>query len=128
LKRSRHFLGAALGLSLVTAVLPGAPAAAVHRIHIPHGHGTVRVHGYLRGYQSRRRYVLHARRHQHLSLLVTRGGPTVVSIIFPNGEQEGAPGGVDARLTRTGDYHIRVSEHRMGEPWRGRFTLRVRLH
>lgn len=117
-----------LGLGLPLAFVLAAPAsAATHRIYVPHGHGTVYVHGYLRGFQSRADFVLHARHGQRLGLLITHGGATVVSLTGPHGFADGAPGGVEDVLPRTGDYHIKITEHRMGEPWRGRFTLRVRL-
>ncbi len=125
---TRHFFPAlALGFLLVTSL--GIPAtAAPRRIHIPHGHGTVFVRGHLRGYRSRVVFLLHARRGQTLTLGMPLGGPMVVMLRFPNGQEDGAPGGVEDTLTRTGDYRITLTEHRMGEPWNGPFTLKVRLH
>lgn len=116
-----------LGLSLLLCVvLCASAAAAPRRIHVRHG--TVYAHGYLHGFQSRADFVLHARRHQHLGLLITRGGATVVMLYGSHGFVDGAPGGIDSVLPRTGDYRIKITEHRMAEPWRGPFTLRVRLH
>ena len=106
----------------------GPVAAAPRRIHVPHGHGTVFVHGHLRGFHSRARFVLHARRGRTLTLSMVRGGPTVIMLRFPNGQQDGAPGGVEDVLPQTGDYRITLTEHRMGDPWNGPFTLKVRLH
>ena len=119
----------ALTLGLLLAISLGVPAAAApQRIHVPHGHGTILVHGRLRGFQSRAVFLLHARAGQTLSLLMVRGGPSVVMLRFPSGQRDGAPGGIEDVLPQTGDYRITLTEHRMGEPWRGPFTLRVRLH
>ena len=117
----------AFGLLLATSLC--SPVAAVpQRIFVPHGHGTVFVHGHLRGFHSRAVFVLHAHRGRTLTLGMVQGGPTVVMLRFPNGQQDGAPGGVEDVLPVTGDYRITLTEHRMGEPWNGPFTLKVRLH
>ena len=119
----------ALAFGHLLAVSLSSPAtAAPRRIHIPHGHGTVFVHGHLRGFHSRAVFLLRARRGRTLTLGMTRGGPTVVMLRFPNGQSDGAPGGVEDVLPITGDYRITLTEHRMGEPWNGPFTLKVRLH
>ena len=118
-----------LGMGLLLVVQLCTPvAAAPRRIHIPGGHGTIRVHGFLRGSHDVARFVLYARRGRTLSLLMVRGGASVVMLTFPSGREDGAPGGISDLLPQTGDYHIRVSEHHMGEPWRGPFTLKVSLH
>ncbi|MBV9850692.1 MAG: hypothetical protein JO250_13545 [Armatimonadetes bacterium] len=123
----RFLLVLALGsLSIVSLCSPAA--AAPRRIHIPHGHGTIYVHGHLHGFRSRVVFVLHAHRGRTLTLSMVRGGPTVIMLRFPNGQEDGAPGGVEDVLPRTGDYRITLSEHLMGGPWRGPFTLKVRLH
>jgi hypothetical protein len=118
----------ALALGLLFVFFLCAPvSAAPRRIHVPHGHGTVFVHGHLRGFRSRAVFLLHARQGQTLTLGMTQGRP-VVMLRFPNGHQDGAPGGVEDVLPLTGDYRITLTEHRMGEPWNGPFTLKVRLH
>ncbi len=120
-------LGSLLAFSLCTPA-----TAAPRRIHVPHGHGTVLVRGHLHGYHSRAVFLLHARRGQTLTLGfplgMPLGGPAVVMLRFPNGHQDGAPGGIEDVLPVTGDYRITLTEHRMGEPWNGPFTLKVRLH
>ena len=61
-------------------------------------------------------------------LQIVQGGPTVVGLRFPNGRGDGAPGGIEDVLPQTGEYPIRVTEHQMGNPWHGPFTLKVTLH
>ena len=113
---------------LFVAWLCSSAQAAPRRIRLPHGPGPVFVHAYLNGFRGVARFFLHARRGQRLSLDSVGGGASVVMVSFPHGGQDGAPGGIDdVLLPQTGDYRITVTEHRMGEPWRGRFTLKVRL-
>ena len=113
--------------ALLLLLLCRGAAGAPRRIVVPHGQGTVRVRGALRGYKSRAVFALHARRGQRLVLFVVRGGPNVVMLRFPNGQHDGAPGGIRVVLPQTGDYRITVTEHAMGEPWRGPFILQVTL-
>jgi hypothetical protein len=55
-------------------------------------------------------------------------GPTVIEVSTPTGNKDGEPGGVlEEDLAETGDYHVCVSEHKMGEPWKGQFTLTVEI-
>jgi len=127
LSPGRFHAGVRAASALLLLPLCVGAAAAPRRIVVPHGHGFVRVHGVLRGYKSRAVFALHARRGQHFSAFVVRGGPYVVMLRFPNGQHDGAPGGIRVVLPQTGDYQITVTEHAMGEPWRGPFVLQVTL-
>ena len=54
------------------------------------------------------------------------GGSARIFVDFPNGEGDGAPGGVEIdSLPADGDYIIRVHESSIGEAWKGSFTLKI---
>ncbi len=127
LSHCRFHAGVWAASTLLLVLLCRGAAAAPRRIVVPHEHGTVRVEGKLQGYKSRAMFVLRAHRGQSLALFVVRGGPTVIMLRFPDGQQDGAPGGIRVVLPQTGDYRITVTEHAMGEPWRGPFVLQVTL-
>jgi len=77
----------------------------------------------------RLRFVVRGRAHQHMLLEIDAPGPTRGSVIFPNGDEEGSPGGVffDGELPFDGDYRIVIAESPMAEAWQGPVTLHVRI-
>jgi hypothetical protein len=100
--------------------------AAQWRIYIPPS-GQGQAHAYMSGYSSRVEFVLLVHKAQRLSLRTTQGGPTVVTVVYANGQSEGAPGGIAVNIQQTADVQIVVTEHKMASPWSGSLTLEVSL-
>ena len=72
------------------------------------------------------RFVLKAKKGQRLEVRGEGRGSLRIFVDFPNGEGDGAPGGVEIdSLPADGDYIIRVHESSMGEAWKGSFTLKI---
>jgi hypothetical protein len=111
----------------------GSPKADVPpppetRIVFKRGAVQAEAHGKLTGIDDELRFVVRARAKQHMRIDTDAEGPTVIMVTFPNGEGEGEPGGVfDDVLPADGDYHISITEHRMGEEWQGSVTLQVHI-
>lgn len=102
---------------------------APRRIVFGRGATVATVRGNLRGIKDEAWFVLRARSGQHMRIDISGKGPTRGVVTFPSGKQDGGPGGViyDGFIDESGDYKIRVTESSMAEPWRGRFTLTVRV-
>jgi hypothetical protein len=66
-------------------------------------------------------FVVWMRAGQEMIVFVVGPGATRGAVIFPDGEQDGQPGGrvFDGIVPVTGDARIRVTESSMAEPWRG---------
>lgn len=107
----------------------GSTVRGVRRIMFKQGRTSVSIRGRLNGTSDEDYFVLRAKRGQHMRVEITGDGPTRGVVLFPNGEQEGQPGGVvfDDDLQATGDYRIRVTESSMAEGWRGTFILKVEV-
>lgn len=101
----------------------------VRRIVFKRGAVSADVMGRLTGQEDVLRYVLRARARQHMQLKVDADGPTRGVVKFPDGGEDGGPGGVffDDTLPVDGDYFITISESRMGEPWAGTVKLYVSI-
>ncbi len=99
------------------------------RITFARGATVARSSGYLRGIKDRAWFVLRASSGQHMRVEINAPGSTRGSVVYPSGKQDGQPGGVvfDDTIDETGNYKIVVSESLMGEPWRGRFTVKVEI-
>ena len=97
------------------------------RIYFERGATRARVTGYLRGIKDEAFFVLRAKAGQHMRVDIRGRSATRGIVMFPNGQQDGAPGGVvfDGPLPVTGDYRIRVTESSMANAWSGNFTLIV---
>jgi hypothetical protein len=95
------------------------------RVYFARGATQARVTGYLRGLRDEAVFVLRAQAGQHMRVEVRARGGTRGMVTFPNGQQDGAPGGVvfDGNLPVTGDYRIRITESSMGDAWSGSITL-----
>lgn len=108
-------------------ISPVMAQKAPQRIYFARGATEARATGYLRGIRDEAAFVLRAQAGQHMRVEIRGRGATRGWVSFPNGQQEGAPGGVifDGVLPTTGDYGIRVTESSMAEAWRGSFTLIV---
>jgi hypothetical protein len=66
-----------------------------------------------------------ARAGQQMIVWIVGRGPTRGVVYFPNGQQDGQPGGrvFDGSLPVTGTYRIRVTEDSMAEAWSGRVDV-----
>jgi hypothetical protein len=106
-------------------ISPVVAQKAPQRVYFARGATQARVKGYLRGIRDEAVFVLRAQAGQHMRVEIQARGATRGMVIFPNGQQDGAPGGVffDGSLPVTGDYRIRVTESSMADPWSGSFTL-----
>jgi hypothetical protein len=118
--------------AIITAVflISSAPAQkAPQRVYFARGATEARVTGYLRGIRDEAVFVLRAKAGQHMRVDIRGRGATRGVVIFPNGQQDGAPGGVvfDGTLPVTGDYRIRVTESSMADAWSGSFTLIINV-
>jgi hypothetical protein len=118
--------------AIIIAVLLtlSAPAQkAIQRIHFARGATEARATGYLRGLRDEAVFVLRAQAGQHMRVEIRAHGATRGAVVFPNGQQDGSPGGVffDGVLPATGDYLISVGESSMAGGWEGRFTLIVNV-
>jgi hypothetical protein len=99
------------------------------RIYFARGATEARATGYLRGMRDEAVFILRAQAGQHMRVEVRSRGATRGMVTFPNGQQDGAPGGVvfDGTLPVTGDYRIRVTESSMANAWTGSITLIVNV-
>ncbi len=118
--------------ALLTAVflISSAPAQkAPQRVYFARGATEARVTGYLRGIRDEAVFVLRARAGQHMRVDIRGRGATRGVVIFPDGQQDGGPGGVvfDGILPVTGDYRIRVTESSMANAWSGSFTVIINV-
>ena len=102
---------------------------ATRRITFRPGATHATVTGRLRGIRDVAWFVIRARRGQHMTVNIDGAGATRGVVYFPNGGQDGGPGGTifDDTLPANGDYRIRVNESQMAEAWRGKFKLRVSI-
>ena len=84
----------------------------------------------LTGITSERWFAVRARAGQTLVVVVDGAGPTRGVVYFPNGQQDGQPGGrvYDGPAPVTGVYRIRVTESLMAEAWSGRITVVVLIY
>ena len=117
---------------VVLAVILSLPmttwSAADQRIRFKRGATSAHATGYLSG-AGEVCYLLKAHGGQHMKVEVEAKGATVIEVSTPTGEKDGEPGGMhEEDLAETGDYRICVSEHNMGEHWKGQFTLTVEIH
>jgi hypothetical protein len=118
--------------SVVIAVVLTLPlsvfSAADQQIRFKRGATSAHATGYLSG-GGDVCYLVKAHGGQHMKAEVEAKGATVIEISTPTGEKDGEPGGMlEEDLAETGDYRICVSEHNMGEHWKGQFTLTVEIH
>ncbi len=123
---------AAAGGSLQVAAAPCSPGRAACPIRIVFARGwySSQASATMTGIRSERWFVVHARAHQTMVVLVEGAGPTRGEVHFPNGRMDGQPGGrvFDGILPVSGDYRIRVTESLMGTAWRGRVTVVVLIY
>jgi hypothetical protein len=112
-----------------SAMQADAPPAAETRIVFKRGAFEAVVRGALTKMDDDARSVVRARSGQQMRLIVAAEGPTRGVVTFPNGYEVGSPGDnfFDDTLPADGDYHIRITESMMAEPWSGKFTLHVRI-
>jgi|GEM_PF-666955 len=120
------------GAAMITAVFIISSASAQkapQRVYFARGATEARATGYLRGIRDEATFVLLARAGQHMRVDVRGRGATRGTVIFPNGQQDGAPGGVifDGILPVSGDYHIRVTESSMANAWSGPITVIINV-
>lgn len=99
------------------------------RVYFARGATQARATGYLRGIRDEAVFVLRAKAGQRMRVDIRGRGATRGIVIFPNGQQDGAPGGVvfDGILPVAGDYRIRVTESSMANAWSGSFTLIINI-
>jgi len=114
----------------VAFLISTVPAQKIpQRIYFARGATEARATGYLRGIRDEAVFILRAQAGQHMRVEVRSRGATRGIVIFPNGQQDGAPGGIvfDGTLPVTGDYRIRVTESSMANAWTGNITLIVNV-
>lgn len=106
-------------------ISPVTAQKAPQRVYFARGATQARATGYLRGQRDAADFVLRAQAGQHMRVEIRGRGATRGMVTFPNGQQDGSPGGVvfDGNLPVTGDYRIRVTESSMADAWSGSFTV-----
>src|SRR5258707_13971104 len=67
---------------------------AIQRIYFARGATEARATGYLRGLRDEAVFVLRAQAGQHMRVEILANGATRGAVAFPNGQQDGSPGGV----------------------------------
>lgn len=112
-----------------SATQANAPSSAETRIVFKRGAIEAVARGALTKIDDEVRFVVRARSGQQMRLIVDADGPTRGFVTFPNGDEAGSPGEnfFDDTLPADGDYHIRITESSMAEPWSGKITLHVRI-
>jgi hypothetical protein len=125
-KKTRRAITAALGALLATTGIATAAGAAIP-INFPPGSTHGRGHGYMHNIHSVVMFTFRCHAGRHVRVNVVGHGPTRGIVVFPNGQQDGSPGGVvfDEQVHQTGLYHIRVTEDSMAEQWHGKVTVYV---
>lgn len=120
-----RIINCSLAAMIAAAFLISPVVASPKRVYFARGATQARVTGYLRGIRDEAVFVLRAQAGQHMRVDIRGRGATRGVVMFPNGQQDGAPGGVvfDGTLPVTGDYRIRVTESSMANAWSGNFTL-----
>jgi len=105
--------------------IPSSPL----RIQFARGSTVATVIDSLSGMEDHAYFTFDAKANQHAILTIQAKRATAAVVIFPDGSQEGGPGGIifDGRLPATGTSTIRVFEHQMAEAWKGRFTLTLKI-
>src|SRR5258706_2396586 len=126
--RMRNWSLAAV-IAAVFLISPVLAQKAPRRIYFARDATEARGTGYLRGIRDEAVFVLRAQAGQHMRVEIRGRGATRGVVTFPNGEQDGSPGGVvfDGILPATGDYRIRVTESNMANAWTGTFTLIINV-
>jgi hypothetical protein len=106
------------------ACSPGARACPI-RIAFAAGAFSGQSHSRLTGIRSKKWFVVSALAGQTMVVVVAGRGPTSGTVLSPNGESNGQPGGrvFDDSLPVSGKYLIRVAESQMGEAWSGRVDV-----
>jgi hypothetical protein len=122
---SRSLAAVAIALMCAAASAQKLP----QRIYFSRGATRARATGYLRGIKDESVFLLRAESGQHMRIEIRGRGATRGTITFPDGQQDGGPGGVvfDGALPATGDYRIRVTESSMANAWSGSFTLIITI-
>jgi hypothetical protein len=115
--------------SFRTACVAGAAACPI-RIRFAAGAYAGQARSRLTGINAEKWFVVNARAGQGMIVIVKGAGATRGTVRFPNGEQDGQPGGrvFDGTLPVSGDYRIRVTESLMGEAWSGRVDVLVVIY
>jgi hypothetical protein len=119
-------LAANAAASVRTACVAGAAACPI-RIRFAAGAYAGQARSRLTGINAEKWFVVNARAGQEMIVIVKGAGATRGTVHFPNGQQDGQPGGrvFDDTLPVSGDYRIRVTESLMGEAWNGRVDVIV---
>jgi hypothetical protein len=122
---------AAAGLErpLAAPCVPGRRACPI-RIVFARGAYSAQRSSVLTGITSERWFSLRARAGQTMVVVVEGAGPTRGIVYFPDGTQEGQPGGrvFDGQVPASGVIRVRVTESQMAEAWSGRVTVVVLIY
>jgi hypothetical protein len=104
------------------------PSSAL-RIQFARGSTVATIIDSLSGMEDHAYFTFDAKANQHATLTIQGRGATAAVVIFPDGSQEGGPGGIifDGRLPASGKSTIRVFEHQMAEAWKGKYTLTLKI-
>src|ERR1700686_5342173 len=131
MKYKERMLNWSLAATITAAFFVSSVLAqkAPQRIYFARGATEARVTGYLRGIRDEAVFVLRAKAGQHMRVDIRGRGAPRGTVMFPNGQQDGAPGGVvfDGILPVAGDYRIRVTESSMADAWSGSFTVIINV-
>jgi hypothetical protein len=103
---------------------PGRAACPI-RIVFRRGAYSAQASSTLTGIRSEKWFSVRARAGQNMIIVVIGRGPTRGTVVFPNGQQSGQPGGLifNGSLPVSGPYRIRVTESTMAEAWSGPVTV-----
>ena len=125
----RPALAAQQGQPLAAACVPGRRACPIP-ITFERGAFSGQRSSRLTGITSERWFAVRARVGQTMVVVVDGAGPTRGIVYFPNGTQEGQPGGriFDGHVPASGVIRIRVTESQMAEAWSGRVTVVVLIY
>ena len=120
---------ATLARPIAAACVPGRRACPIPIVFEPGAFSGQRS-SRLTGITSERWFAVRARAGQTLVVVVDGAGPTRGVVYFPNGQQDGQPGGrvYDGPAPVSGVYRIRVTESLMAEAWSGRVTVVVLIY
>ena len=109
-------------VAIVAYAKPGKPTPIV----FPKGKKSVTVTGSLATSKSKVYFTMPTKKGEKYELKVDAQGPAVVMIRFADGTEDGAPGGIETQVSKTGLSRIEVHGSDRGGLWKGKFTLTVK--
>lgn len=102
-------------------------------VHFPEGSKELTLKGNIIGFGDNKTYVFEAKEGQTLNASVypdeKNGNVRISQIIFPSGKADGPfDNTINYNLTESGNWKLIISENQMsGDPWKGDFTLKIKI-